>query len=360
MKVFAITEDLDRPGRALFIGLRQSGVELTVVCPKNAHEAREELRAAGVTLCDLEFRKRHDSTAAAELRRILEQGQFDILHAFGNKGLQNGLVATKGLPIRIVAYRGIVGNLSLLSPVSWMRHLNPRIDRIICVADAVRDFFLNMRPAFLRPAAKKFVRIYKGHDLDWYDATPADLHREDIPDDAFVVACVANYRPRKGIELLVEAIGTLPADWNVHLMLVGNMESERLDAAIARSSCADRIHRLGHRVDAPSLSAACDVFVLPSIKREGLARSLIEAMVYRRPCVATNCGGSPELIVDGESGLIVPAGDSTALAAAISKLHQDSALREQLGNAARERIRTHFRIEDTIAQTLDVYRSLVA
>ena len=213
-----------------------------------------------------------------------------------------------------------------------------------------------MRPAFLRLSPDKVVRIYKGHDLAWYDAEPADLTSVGVPPGSFVVANVANYRPRKGIELLVEAIGSLPKDWPVHLLLVGEMRSERLDAAIARSGCAERIHRLGHRRDAPALSAACDVFVLPSIKREGLARSLIEAMVYQRPCIATDCGGSPELLVDGESGLIVPAGDSAALAEAISKLYRDAPLRGRLGAAARERISRHFRIEDTIAQTLEQYR----
>ena len=82
-------------------------------------------------------------------------------------------------------------------------------------------------------------------------------------------------------------------------------------------------------------------------------------MVYRRPCVATDCGGSPELLVDGDCGLIVPSGDPAALATAISNLYRDPALRQQLGDAARERIRDHFKIENTIEQTLDVYRSLV-
>ena len=78
------------------------------------------------------------------------QGRYDILHLFSNKALQNGLAASRGLPVKIVAYRGIVGNVSFFSPVSWLRFLNPRIDRIVCVADAVRDYFLQMRPRFLR------------------------------------------------------------------------------------------------------------------------------------------------------------------------------------------------------------------
>jgi glycosyltransferase involved in cell wall biosynthesis len=101
------------------------------------------------------------------------------------------------------------------------------------------------------------------------------------------------------------------------------------------------------------------VFVLPSTKREGLARSLIEAMAYGVAPVVTDCGGSPELVQHGISGLVVPVADSAALAAAIRTLHDDAELRRRLGAAARERIRTSFRIEDTIARTLELYRSLV-
>jgi glycosyltransferase involved in cell wall biosynthesis len=237
--------------------------------------------------------------------------------------------------------------------------LNPRIDRIVCVADAVRDYFLRMQPAFLRLPAERLVTIHKGHSLDWYGAQPADLTAVAVPPGSFVVACVANYRPRKGIEVLVDAFARLPAEWRSHLLLIGGgMDARALERRIASSGCGERIHVLGFRKDAPALTAACDVFVLPSTKREGLARSLIEAMAYGVAPVATDCGGNPELVVHGVSGLLVPVGDAAALAAAIGKLHDDPALRRRLGAAARERIGRDFRIEDTIEKTLALYRTL--
>jgi glycosyltransferase involved in cell wall biosynthesis len=181
-----------------------------------------------------------------------------------------------------------------------------------------------------------------------------------VPRGAFVVGCVANYRPRKGIEVLVEAIGRLPASCPAHLLLVGRMDAARLARVIAASPARERIHVVGHRSDAPALTAACDVFVLPSIKREGLARSLIEAMAYGVAPVVTSCGGSPELVVDGQCGIVVPVRDAGAIARAIERLHADPQTRRAMGLAARERIATHFRIEDTIARTLALYRSLAA
>jgi glycosyltransferase involved in cell wall biosynthesis len=356
IKALCITEDLDRPTAATFVGLHAAGVDVTVVCAPGG--ARTALAEAGVRLLDLPLESGRDSAGRRSLREELERGRYDILHAFGNRGVQNGLAAARGLPVKIVVYRGIVGNVSFLSPVSWSRFLSPRIDRIVCVCNAVRDYFLSMRPKFLRVPPSRLVTIYKGHSLDWYTAAPADLRSVGVPEGAFTIACVANYRPRKGIEVLVDAMALLPRD--AHLLLIGRMDAPELAKRIAASPAAARIRLLGHRQNAPALTAACDVFVLPSVKREGLARSLIEAMAYGVAPVVTACGGSPELVVDGQCGLVVPVRDPAALARAIGVLHGDAEKRRRFGAAARERIARHFRIEDTIARTLALYHELVA
>jgi glycosyltransferase involved in cell wall biosynthesis len=359
IKTLCITEDPDRPTTAMFVGLHRAGIDVTVVCPKGA-ESRALLSGAGVKLLDLELGGLRDRAGTRRLREELVRGGYDVLHVFSNRPLESGIAAVRGRRVKLVAYRGIVGNVSFLSPVSWIRFLNPRIDRIVCVCNAVRDYFLSMRPAFLRMPPERPVTIYKGHSLDWYTAAPADLTALGVPAGALAVVCVANYRPRKGIELLVEALERLPRDSCVHLLLVGQMDAPRLHARIAASPVKERIHVPGYRRDAPAIVAACDVFVLPSIKREGLARSLIEAMAYGVAPVVSDCGGSPEIVVDGECGIVVPVRDAVALADAIRRLGDDPELRRRMGVAARERIGTHFRIERTIERTLELYRELTA
>lgn len=353
-----VVQDADRPTVATFIGLHDAGVRLKVICPVPSR-AHDELVARGVPVAEFRLRKQVDLAGIRELRRELVEGEYDILHVFGNKALQNGLLAARGLPVKIVAYRGIVGNVSFLSPISWMRFLNPRIDRVVCVAEAVRQHFLAMRPRFLRVPEEKLVTIYKGHSIDWYQGTPADLTQFGVPANAFSIVCVANYRPRKGIEFLVDAVARLPAEWNAYLLLVGNMNAPALEKRIESSRMADRIMRLGQRSDAPAITAACDVFVLPSIKREGLSRALIEAMACGVAPLVTDCGGSSELVIHGESGLVVPVRDAEALADGLRRLHDDTGLRLRMGKAAQERIRAHFAIEDTIRRTLELYRQLV-
>ena len=361
IKVLCVNDDIvqgsDRPTLATFLGLHEAGIAITVVCPPD-HPYYGPLTAAGVPTLDLRFRKDIDRENIRRIREEIIRGRFDIVHTFNNNAISNVIRAAKDLPVKIVAYRGIVGAVGFLDPVSWMRYLNPRIDRIVCVAEAVRRHFLSMRPAFLRMPPGRPVTIHKGHKLEWYDETPANLEALGVPEGAFVIACVANYRPRKGIEVLVEAMERLPADIPAHLVLIGRMDADRLERRIAASPAAERIHRPGFREDAPRISAAADVFCLPSTKREGLPRSVIEAMCYRVPPIVTDSGGSPELVVDGESGIVVPVHDGRAIAAAIERLYRDPELRRRMGEAARTRIGTHFRNEDTVRKTIELYEEL--
>jgi len=353
-----VTGGGDLPTIETFIGMHRAGVEITVVAPSD-YRFCPLLTDAGVPMIDLKIEGDIDRQATARLREELMRGKYHIMHTFNSYALSNGLRACRTLDVKVVAYRGIVGNLSVLDPFSWMRYLNPRVDRIVCVCEAIRTWFLEMQPAFLRMPATRPVTIYKGHKLEWYTDSPADLTAEGIPDDAFVIACAAAYRPRKGIDYLVAAVELLPPDIPTHLILVGHMGADKLTARIHRSPARDRIHRTGFKTNAPAYIAASDVFCLPSIKREGLARSIIEAMVYGIPPVVTDVGGSPELVVDGESGYVVPPADPQALADAFEKLYRDTELRHQMGKAATNRIATSFRNEDTVRKTIALYEELV-
>lgn len=359
IRALCITEGADRPTMATLIGMHDAGIAVTVVCPLEHPNARL-LDAAGVAVIDIRLRKNFDKAGIATLRDELVRGKYHLIHTFNSHALTNGLRAAKGLPVKVIAYRGIVGNVSFLDPMSWMRYLNPRIDRIVCVCEAIRQYFLHMQPAFLRMPESRPVTIYKGHKLEWYQQEPVDLTLSGIPAGAFAIGCTAAYRPRKGVEFLIEALERLPVDIPAHLVLIGHMDARQLTRRIARSPARDRIHRVGFQTNAPAWTGACDVFCLPSTKREGLARAIIEAMCYRVPPVVTNSGGSPELVRDGESGFVVPIKDSAALAEAFTKLFRDPALRKRLGDAARERIAQDFTNEETVRQTMALYEELVA
>ena len=81
-------------------------------------------------------------------------------------------------------------------------------------------------------------------------------------------------------------------------------------------------------------------------------------MAYGIPPIVTNCGGNPELVVDGISGLVIPVCDAKAISQAIGQMYKNPGMRREMGRAARERIKKHFNIEDTIKQTTDLYQLL--
>jgi glycosyltransferase involved in cell wall biosynthesis len=174
------------------------------------------------------------------------------------------------------------------------------------------------------------------------------------------VGAVANYRPRKGLEKLIESAHDLPREAEIHFLLIGRgTDHPRLTKMLAASPFRSRFHALGFRRDACSLIAACDCSVLPSVKREGLPKTVIESMAYGICPVVTDTGGSAELVISGESGLVVPPGDAGALAKAVIRLYENPEETRRMGARARQRIEKHFNIRQTVEKTLEVYQELL-
>lgn len=359
MKALWITSHKDtlnsiRPEAETLLGLARAGVECEIMTQGDS-AYRPAMEAAGIRVIDFVPKHKFDRRAVDVIRDALIAGKHDILHLFNNKAIANGVMAARKLPVKVISYRGQTGNIHRYDPVCWLTHLNPRIDRVVAVANAVRD---DLRA--LRTDPESVVTIYKGHDLAWYRDAPADLSGFGIPAGAFVVGAVSNYRPRKGIEVLIEATHHLPPHSPIHLLLVGaDMDKPKLRALIGNSPMRERIHLAGFREDACALIAACQASILASTKREGLPKTVIEAMVYGVPTVVTDTGGSAELVVDGETGFVVPPGDAQALAGAIQYLCEHPVEADAMGRKGRERIDRHFNIRATIAQTGDLYQNLL-
>ncbi len=345
-----------RPEAEMVIGLKARGVEVEVMTQGRCWYAGR-MREAGIVVHDFVPSSKLSWTAIRTIRSCLRSGHHDILHLFNNKAIANGNLAALGLPVKVVTYRGQTGNISRLDPSCYLTHLSPRVDRIVCVSNAVRDDLLQRVYDRRKP-----VTIYKGHDIAWYqDVRPLPRAALGVPGDAFLVGCVANNRPRKGVPVLMDAARMLDTAVPVHFVLAGNgMDADLLLPLLDGHPVGARCHFLGHREDALELVAACDATVLPAIKREGLPKTVIESMALGVVPIVTRTGGSPELVVDGESGLVVPPGDAAALAAAITQLAENRVRARAMGGAARSRITSRFRLSDAIDQHLALYGTLVA
>jgi glycosyltransferase involved in cell wall biosynthesis len=128
-----------------------------------------------------------------------------------------------------------------------------------------------------------------------------------------------------------------------------------LERQIKEHRLEKHVFLAGFRPDILSVHKAFDVFVMSSVT-EGLGTSLLDAMACGKPIVATTAGGMPEIVVDGESGLLVPPRDHEAMADAIVALLRDDALRARMGQAGEARVRDRFSSERMVQDTLAVYR----
>lgn len=357
-RALCITAHSDRPETELLIKLANAGLKLTVVChPQAACNTR--YRQAGLPVVNLAITGRRDRAASHQLRQLIQTQQPHIIHCFNAYALSNALRAAKGLPGKFIAYRGITGNTSYYNPASLQSFLHPRVARVVCVADAVRQFLLARSFLGWRYPARRFVTIHKGHDPSWY-AGPRKLPDSlQIPDETTTLICVANDRPRKGLAILIKAVASIPATLRVCVLLVGRgTDTPRLHRLIQQSGRAERFKLLGYRSDAAALSGASDIVVCPSLRREGLPKTVIEGMIQGVPAIVTDNGGSPELVVNGESGLIVASGEVCALTQAIVKLIHDPPARTCMGRQAKQRIEEHFHIAQTVEKTLQLYQQL--
>ncbi len=172
---------------------------------------------------------------------------------------------------------------------------------------------------------------------------------------------VGALRYYKGLPYLLQALAQIP---HAHLVVVGSGPKEGEWHALAHSlGVAERVQFVGHISDEelPSYFAACDVFVLPSSERsEAYGIVQLEAMASGKPVVCTELGtGTSFVNVDGETGYVVPARDSQALAAAIHRLLDNAALRERMGAAGRARVLQEFTLEKMVDRVMDVYSRVV-
>jgi glycosyltransferase involved in cell wall biosynthesis len=196
--------------------------------------------------------------------------------------------------------------------------------------------------------------------LGW-SADRAEVRRSlGVPAGAPVVGALSRLAWKKGVRHLVEAMPRLVESVPDALALIagdGELRGE-LEAHARALGVADRVRFLGTRPDPLDLLAAFDVFVLPSVV-EGMSNAVLEAMARSLPVVATDVGGNPEVVADGETGFIVRPADPAGLAAAIAKLLQAPELAREMGAAGRRRVEQRYRAGHMVASVERLYDGLL-
>jgi glycosyltransferase involved in cell wall biosynthesis len=213
--------------------------------------------------------------------------------------------------------------------MSWFKYLHPRVDKIICLTDAVKKnidknlFFDN----------SKTVIIKKGHSPEWYrNVDQAERSELNIPSDAFVVSVVSNVRKFKRIPDYIRSSYHLPKDLPIHFLMIGkNMDKPALKKLIDKSSYKNNFHLPGFINDPLPWIAASDVIVLASAGGEGINKTVVEAMSLGIPAIITNIENNKDLFVRNADELLVPVRNPRAIADAIITLYKNPNEKRNLG-----------------------------
>jgi glycosyltransferase involved in cell wall biosynthesis len=342
----------------IFIRLTSRGHRVDVLSYPEATYYNQRFVEHGIRIVGDHPRKKLSLSSIRGLRDLVRREGYDIVHAFNSLGLTNAVWALRGLPARLIAYRGYAGNIHWYDPMMYLKYLHPRVDAIICLTDEIKASFTRNMPW----ARGKAVVIPKGHDPAWYaDIRPVDRHTLPIPADDRWIVMVANLRPFKGLDILLDALRLLPSGEGCQMLFIGAGYDESPVAEKLRTHpWAERFHVLGFRKDAQSIVAACDLQVLASTHGEGLNKSLIEGMSLGVPAVMTDIAGNKPLAVDGEGAWIVPAGDAQAMARALADALTNEGERHRRGAAAKRHIATQLNASTTVDDFETLYENLLA
>jgi glycosyltransferase involved in cell wall biosynthesis len=302
---------------------------------------------------------------ALRLARLLRARRTDVLHTHAGIAANTlGRVAARLAGAAVVSHMHIENYFPASRPRAAVHraldNLTARLSaRIVAVSDDTRRALA--RQGY--PALRMEV-VHNGLDLNGlpHGRRPGLRSELGVPDEAPLVGEIARLCAVKGQRELIGAMAEVP---DARLVLVGRDLEEggaylgELEEHAARLGVAERVVFAGYRDDAHEVLEELDVVALPSWT-EGLPVVVLEALAHARPVVATPVGGTPELVIDGETGLLVPPRDPAALAAAIRRLLEDPALAQRLGAAGRALVEQRFSERQMTERVLAIYEEVTA
>jgi glycosyltransferase involved in cell wall biosynthesis len=370
MRVLVVAPRLDIGGAEMHLSrvlpaLRAAGLDVSLFTLARGGPLEASLAERGVPILGIAARGGRTVAslrAGFALRREIARLRPDIIHFFLPEPYLIGSLAAAGRAelVRVMSRRSLSAyqkNHPMLARVE--RHLHRSTAALIGNSSAVAAQLIEESAA-----PDKVGVIHNGVDLPPPVTSAArDACRRvlDIPDDAFVIAVVANLIAYKGHADLLKALSAvrhrLDGAWR--LMLIGRDDGigSALRQQAATLGLAEHVLWLGQRSDTEDLLAAADLGVLPS-HHEGFSNSLIEKMAHALPVVATRVGGNIDAVADGETGYLVPVTDGAALGEAIAGLYEDAGLRARMGAAARRRVERLFSLQACVRRYFDLYRGL--
>ena len=352
-------------------GIDRSRFDLSLACFERKGVFLPDIEGAGVPLREYRIRRLYGYNTMRRqwrLARDVRRDGIDIVHAHGFYA--NGFAVPAGrlarAPVVLASIRDTRENMTPARR-RFEKAVCGLADGVVVNAEAIRRLLLaeGYDPA-------KVAVIHNGLDLAAFDREPrAPALRQELglEADAPLVGVLGRLAPHKGVEYFLEAAAELaPRHPRVRFLVVGDSADAGTGSSAYRRALERRTEDLGlarrvvftgFRKDVPAIARELAVSVLTSFV-EGLSNVLLESMAAGVPVVATAVSGNPELIQDGENGLLVPAGDAPALARAVDRILADPQLARRLGQAGRQRVERDFTLERLTRDTERLYADVLA
>lgn len=319
-------------------------------------------RSAGARYEVLRTAGKFDIAAIRALARQLRVEPDVVVHSHGYKADLYTLLAARmaGVPVMTSAHGWTSENAKVRLYERLQAYLWRWFDRVVAVSQSYR--------ALAQAAGvpeRKLVVVHNAIRSN-YQVPDAGQRRRSrallgLADGDVAIAVIGRLGIEKGHRLFVEAAGRLaPRHGQAQFLIIGDgAERAALESQIAAAGLGDTVRLLGHRDDLPAIYPGLDLLGITSL-REGLPNVLLEAMLHGVPAVAMAVGGVPEVISDGEDGLLVPPGSLDGFSEALSRLLSDASLRQRLGAAAVEKVRSMFLFDARMQKMLALYEAAVA
>jgi glycosyltransferase involved in cell wall biosynthesis len=337
--------------------LPKSGYEVSFACVKPGRfpEAR---RHRDAKLYELPMRSRFDLNCGRKLAQLVRDEQYAIIHAHTPRSLMVGGQAARLARVPLIYHvhspAGRDSTRWLQNAINvWLeRRTGHRAARLIAVSPSVRRYMIEQ--GFL---ASHVICVPNG--VPTIDAPP----RLKAP-TTWTLGMTALFRPRKGIEVLLEALSEVrQRGHNVRLRAIGPFESRAYEAEVlgmvGRLDVAHAVDWTGFVSDVGAELQKIDALVLPSLFGEGLPMVVLEAMAAGVPVIASNVEGVPEAIRDGQEGLLVEPGLPGPLAVAIEELTSGKLNYRAMSRAAQHRHAEHFSAEIMASRVAEVYDAVL-
>jgi len=368
IKVLQLVEDLKRGGAErviadISLGINKSRYDVSIWCISKGGAIAEELQEMGASLRILGISSYFNPFNILRLGRLLRKEKPDIIHTHGYFASVIGRTAAKLINInRTILINHVHSTYwDYKKRNLWIeKFLSKSTHKIICCSNAVRRFVIDHE--HIDPSLS--VVIYNGVDIDKFSCTEDTILKETtlgFNPAKQVIGTVSSLTAHKGhIYLLKAASKVLEVFPSTQFIFVGDgRKREELEKKAKELNVFSSITFLGTRKDIPNILAAIDIFVLPSSSREGLGISLLEAMAAEKPVVATSIGGIPEVVIDEETGILVPPKKANDIADAIIELLKSPIKAKTMGQKGALRAKEKFTTQHMLVEIEKLYEVFI-